>query len=140
MALENVNVTGLGLRFQIGFQTLKLLTENLPNTGIIVLSFNDCSMTLTSRHVYHIILLIHQAGYLYELDFSSNTGLAECASFLLKFARNVDKRNMIKDEQLLEMGGPVITVKYHSEVLGYINNNITHDWPNVQFRGTQQVH
>ena len=109
MTKTNVNLIGLYLLLQFGFPTLELLIENLPRSKIMKLGLcgNDLDLTMTSRHVYHLILLIHQASYLEEVDLSGNSKLAKCVPLLLKAASNMKVlhfTNMLGNQQLLEMG------------------------------------
>ena len=109
MTLTNVNLIGLGLVLQFGFPTLKLLIETLPRSKITRLGLcgSHLDLTMTSRHVYHLILLIHQARYLKEVNLSGNVKLAECVPLLLIAASNIKILcfgDMVGDQQLLEMG------------------------------------
>ena len=118
IAMENVNLTGLSLILQrIEFRSLIVLIEALSSSKIVRLRLRAMT-AMTSRHVYHLILLVNQARNLVLLDLSANLRLAEYVPLLLIATKNVHILHigdMIRDKQLLEMG-PILqsntTLKY----------------------------
>ena len=65
---------------------------------------------LTSRHAYHLILLLTQARYLQELTLSCNPGLLGVIPLLLSAAKRLKMlglANILYDQELLEMA-PVL--------------------------------
>ena len=89
------------------FLSLKVLIENFLSPNAV-----DCYMLglqsngLTSRHAYHLILLLTQARYLLELDISDNPGLRGVIPLLLsaaKYLKTLNLVDMINDQELLEM-------------------------------------
>ena len=103
------NVPLVELWIQCGdFSSLKTLIETFSSPAAVncrVLSVP--SSRLTSRHVYHLILLFTQARYLLKIDISGNPGLHEALPLLLSAARNVEYIDFsdipIDDQELLEM-------------------------------------
>ena len=71
------------------FSSLKTLIEAFSSlTAVNCHVLGIPSSRLTSRHVYHLILLLTQARYLKELAISGNPGLHEAVPLLLSAARN----------------------------------------------------
>ena len=90
------------------FLSLKVLIEKFssPTAGeCYVLELSNSG--LTSRHAYHLILLLTQARHLKELNLSSNPGLHGGAiPFLLSAAKKLKKLclvDIIDDQELLMM-------------------------------------
>ena len=108
MTVKNVSLIGLCLTVKIEFLTLNIGAITLTSSNITTLGLTSTLQSmLTSRHVYHLILLISQARYLQNLDLSGNFMLAESMPLLMTAARNVKKllfQNMLGDQELLEIG------------------------------------
>ena len=123
MTLKNINLIGLVLGLNFDFLLLNALISVLPISKITFFGLLPCrqsSTPLTSRHVYHLILLITQARQLQNLCLSSNVLLAECVPLLLIAARNVKQLRLnstLRDEQLLEIG-PILQ---SNDTLEYLN-------------------
>ena len=107
MRTKNVRLFDFRLQSEIDFITLNLLIGALPTSTITSLDLMSHGSPLTSRHIYHLVLLIHQAKHLQELDLSENFMLGESVPLLLIAARNVERllfRSMLRDQQLQEIG------------------------------------
>ena len=108
MRTKNVSLIEFHLLIsKIDFITLNLLIGAVPTSTITSLGLNSLDSPLTSRHIYHLVLLIHQARHLQELDLSENSMLGESVPLLLIAARNVEEllfRSMLRDQQLQEIG------------------------------------
>ena len=91
------------------FSSLKILIEAFSSpTALNCHRLQVSGSGFTSRHVYHLILLLTQARYLQNLDFSGNDALLEAVPLLLSAARNLKKISFshiipIDDQELLEM-------------------------------------
>ena len=90
------------------FSSLKILIEAFSSpTAVNCHRLQVLSSDLTSRHVYHLILLLTQARYLQHFVFTGNPGLQEAVPLLLSSARNlkiIDFSSIpIDDQELLEM-------------------------------------
>ena len=85
-----------------------MLIVAITNSKITTLGLTSTNQSmLTSRHVYHLILLIYQARHLQKLDLSGNFMLAESVSLLMIAARNVKMlvfQNLLGDHELREIG------------------------------------
>ena len=95
------------LESKIDFLTLNLLIGAVPTSSITTLGLTSLGSPFTSRHVYHLVLLIYQARHLQKLDLSENSLQAESFPLLLMAARNVKRlifRNTIRDQHLQEIG------------------------------------
>ena len=104
---KNVTLIEFLLASKIDFKTLNMLIGAVPTSTITSLGLKSFGSPLTSRHIYHLVLLIHQARQLKELDLSENPLQAECFPLLLMAARNVERlvfRTMLRDQHLQEMG------------------------------------
>ena len=103
------NVPLVYLWVQCGdFSSLKTLIEAFSSpTAVNCRRLRVMDSDLTSRHVYHLILLITQAKYLQQFDSSGNPGLHEVVPLILSAARNlkyiVFSHIPIDNQQLLEM-------------------------------------
>ena len=88
-----------------GFIALKALTEALSSSTVSHLGISEWQ--LTSRHAYHLLLLITQARYLKWLNMSNNL-LQECVPLLVSAANSLEKLAVhlsgIGDRELLEIG------------------------------------
>ena len=108
MTVKNVSLTGLCLTIKIEFLTLNMLIGAITNSKITTLGLTSTLQSmLTSRHVYHLIILIYLARNLQELNLSGNFMLAESMSLLMMAARNVKQlvfQNMLGDQELHEIG------------------------------------
>ena len=108
MAVKNVSLIGLRLSIKIELLTLNMLIRAITCSKIRNLGLTSpIQSMLTSRHFYHLILLISQARHLQELDLSGNFMLAEGMSLLLlAAARNVKLvvlKDLLGDQELLEI-------------------------------------
>ena len=96
------------LRIQCGnFSSLKVLIEAFSSpTAVNYRGLNLSNSGLTSRHAYHLILLLTQARYLWNFDISMNPGLQGALPLLLSAARNLNLLSFsdipIDDQELLE--------------------------------------
>ena len=122
MTVKNVSLIGLFLSIKIEFLTLNMLIDAITNSNIIALGLTSSIQSmLTSRHVYHLILLIYQARHLQKLDLSGNFMLAESVSLLMIAARNVKYlvfKYLLGDQQLLDIG-PLLAIKYYFGMFRY---------------------
>ena len=110
ISMKNVPLIDLSIRF-VDFLSLKELIENFssPNAvGCCALGLSRSG--LTSRHAYHLILLLTQARYLKKLDLSFNPGLLGAIPLLLSAAKNSTWLRLIDiiDEQELLKMAPVL--------------------------------
>ena len=110
MTVKNASLIGLCLTVKIEFLTLNMLISAVANSKITILGLtSNIQSMLTSRHVYHLILLVSQARHLETFDLSGNFMLAErpeSVSLLMIAARNVKKlifQNLLGDQELLEI-------------------------------------
>ena len=124
MTMKNVNLIGLRLFAQFQFPSLELLIKALPDSKIknICLLGDSFNLTMTSRHVYHLILLIYNGKYLQEVNLGGNIKLSECVPLLLtavtyKNIKILHFGDMIRDHQLLEMA-PILQ---SNNTLRYLN-------------------
>ena len=90
------------------FSSLKTLIEAFSSpTAVNCREFVVPCNGFTSRHVYHLILLLTQAKYLRKIDIGGNPGLHEAVPLLLSAARNLKVMFLvdipIDDQELLEM-------------------------------------
>ena len=129
ITLKNVPLIKLHIRCADNFLSLKALIENFssPTAG-------DCcalellNSGLTSRHAYHLILLLTQARKLQKLDLSYNPGLLGTIPLLLSAARKLkwlSLTDMIDDQELLEMA-PVLqsnTSLTHLEIFSVVSQD-----------------
>ena len=107
MSTKNVSLIEFLLRSNIDFITLNLLIGAVPTSTITSLGLRSLGSPLTSRHIYHLVLLIHQARNLQTLDLSENSMQAESFPLLLMAARNVEQlvfNTMLTDQHLQEIG------------------------------------
>ena len=97
------------LHIQCGdFSSLKTLIEAFSSpTAVNCHTLLVSDSGFTSRHVYHLILLLTQARYLQEFIVAMNRELHEVVPLLLSAARNLKHINLsnipIDDQELLEM-------------------------------------
>ena len=110
ITLKNIPLYGLNIQCA-DFLSLKVLIENFSSPNAV-----DCCVLglqnngLTSRHAYHLILLLTQARYLQKLDLSRNPGLLGVIPLLLSAAKNLrwlSLVDIIDDQELLNMA-PVL--------------------------------
>ena len=90
------------------FSSLKILIDAFSSpTAVNCHGLQVSNSGLTSRHVYHLILLLTQAKYLQKFDVSKNPGLHKAVPLLLSAARNLKRIGFlqipINDQELLEM-------------------------------------
>ena len=89
------------------FSSLKVLIEAFSSpTAINYRGLNLSNSGLTSRHAYHLILLLTQARYLWNFEISMNPGLQGALPLLLSAARNLNLLSFsdipVDDQELLE--------------------------------------
>ena len=104
MRTKNVSLIDFRLISKIvDFITLNLLIGAVPTSNITSLGL---FLPLTSRHIYHLVLLIYQARYLQKLCLSVHSMLAESVPLLLMAARNVEQLLLftLRDQHLEEIG------------------------------------
>ena len=107
MRTKNISLIEFTLQSKIDFITLNLLIGAVPTSTITSLGLMSVGSPLTSRHIYHLVLLIHQARQLKKLDLKDNSMLAEGVPLLLMAARNVEQlilRSILRNEHLQEIG------------------------------------
>ena len=110
ITLENVPLVHLAISCA-DFLSLKVLIDKFssPIAGdCFLLELADSG--LTSRHAYHLILLLTQARYLHNLNLSRNPGLLGTIPLLLSAAKHLKSLSLtdiIDDQELLEMA-PVL--------------------------------
>ena len=110
MRTKNVSLIEFELISKIDFLTLNLLIDAVPTSTITTLSLESHGSPLTSRHIYHLVLLIYQARHLQKLNLSENSMEAECFPLLLMAARNVERLTfltMLRDQHL-QVIGPIL--------------------------------
>ena len=110
MRTKNVSLMGYMLHSKIDFITLNLLIGAVPTLTITSLGLMPLGSPLTSRHIYHLFLLIYQARHLQELDLSESSMQAESFPLLLMAARNVEQlvfKTMLRDQHL-QVIGPIL--------------------------------
>ena len=110
MRTKNVSLTEFVLRLKIDFITLNLLIGAVPTSTITTLNLLSRGSSLTSRHIYHLVLLFYRARHLQNLDVSSNSMQAETFPLLLMAARNVEQlgfQTMLRDQHL-QVIGPIL--------------------------------
>ena len=110
MRTKNVNLIEFQLISKIDFVTLNLLIGAVPTSTITTLSLMSLGSPLTSRHIYHLVVLIYQAKHLQELGLFENLMQAESFPLLLMAARNVERlvfRTMLRDQHL-QVIGPIL--------------------------------
>ena len=123
MRTKNVSLIYFHLVSKINFITLNLLIGAVPTSTITSLGLIPFGSPLTSRHIYHLVLLIYQATHLQNLDLSENSIQAESFPLLLMAARNVEKltfRTMLRDQHLQEIG-PILQSNTSLKVLNIEN-------------------
>ena len=107
MRTKNVSLIEFWLESKIDFITLNLLIGAVPTSKITSLHLMSLGSPLTSRHIYHLVLLIYQARHLQELNLSQNSMQAESFPLLLMAARNIKLlvfKTMLRDQHLQEIG------------------------------------
>ena len=106
ITLKNVPLIKLIIRYA-DFLSLKVLIEEFSSP-----TASDCcalglqNSGLTSRHAYHLILLLTQARNLQQLNLSQNPGLLGAIPLLLSAAKKLKSlslTDMIDDQELLEI-------------------------------------
>ena len=110
--LMTVGLIGLFLSTKIEFLTLNMLIRAITSSKITALGLTSTLQSmLTSRHVYHLILLVSQARHLQVLDLTGNFMLAErpesVSLLMIAAARNVKRlvlKDLLGDQELLEIG------------------------------------
>ena len=105
--MRKVSLIEFQLESKIDFITLNLLIGAVSTSTITSLGLNSVGSPLTSRHIYHLVLLIYQARHLQKFDLSENFLLAESCPLLLMAARNVEHlvfNTMLRDQHLQEIG------------------------------------
>ena len=107
ITLNTVPLNGLQMQC-VDFSSLKILIEAFSSpTAVNCRELKLSTCRLTSRHVYHLILLLTQAKYLQHFGVNENPGLHEAAPLLLSVARNLKLISFahvpIDDQELLEM-------------------------------------
>ena len=125
MRTKNVNLIELRLMSKIDFITLNLLIGAVPTSSITSLGLISDGSPLTSRHIYHLVLLIYQARHLQTLSLSENSIQAESFPLFLMAARNVERlvfRNMLRDQHLQEIG-PILQSNTSLTVLNVENRH-----------------
>ena len=90
------------------FLSLKILIQAFSSpTAVNCCKLQVANSGLTSRHVYHLILLLTQARYLQDFDVGGTPGLREAVPLLLSAAKNLKLIHFshipIDDQELLEM-------------------------------------
>ena len=104
MRTKKLSLIEFRLLMIIDFMTLNVLIGAVPTSKITTLGLFSLVQPLTSRHIYHLILLIYQTRHLQELNLGVNL---ESVSLLFMAAGNVERlifQDMLKDPQLLEIG------------------------------------
>ena len=108
MRTKNVSLFEFRLLSKIDFITLNLLIGAVSTSTIRYLGLISLGSPLTSRHIYHLVLLIYQARHLLDLDLTDNSMMqAESFPLLLMAARNVERlvfQTMLSDQHLQEIG------------------------------------
>ena len=109
MRTKNVSLIEFRLKSKMDFITLNLLIGAVPTSTITSLGLTSLGSSLTSRHIYHLVLLFYQARHLQEFDFyfSENSMQSESFPLLLMAARNVERlvfKNILRDQHLQEIG------------------------------------
>ena len=107
MRTKDVSLIEFQLVSKIDFITLNLLIDAVPTSTITSLCLSSRGSHLTSRHIYHLVLLIYQARHLQKLDLSENSMQAESFPLLLMAARNVERlifETLLRDQHLQEIG------------------------------------
>ena len=127
ITLNSVPLVELRIRCR-DFSSLKTLIEALSSTTAV----NFCglrlwSSDLTSRHVYHLILLLTQARHLQDFDISDNPGLHEALPLLLSAARNlkgiifseiaIDNRELLEMAQVLQSNTTLLQLHIDSDYI-----------------------
>ena len=107
ITLNNVPLDELCIECR-DFSSLKTLIEAFSSPTVVNCHRLQVAHSgLTSRHVYHLILLLTQARYLQDFDVGGNPGLHGAVPLLLSAARNLRIINFsnipIDDQELLEM-------------------------------------
>ena len=123
MRTKNVDLIEFQLISKIDFITLNLLIGAVPTSTITTLSLMSLGSPLTSRHIYHLVVLIYQANNLRELDLFENSMQAESFPLLLMAARNVERlvlRTMLRDQHL-QVIGPILQSNTSLKVLNIDN-------------------
>ena len=123
MRTKYLSLIDFQLRSKIDFITLNLLIGAVPTSTITSLGLMSFGSPLTSRHIYHLVLLICQARHLQELNLSENSMQAESFPLLLMAARNVERlvfKTMLTDQHLQEIG-PILQSNTSLKVLNIDN-------------------
>ena len=123
MRTKNVSLVEFHLKSKIDFTTLNLLIGAVPTSTITSLGLTSLVSPLTSRHIYHLVLLIRQARHLRELDLCGNSMEAQCFPLLLMAAKNMEQlafQTMLRDQHLQEIG-PILQSNTSCEVLNIDN-------------------
>ena len=124
MRTRNVSLIDFQLESKIDFITLNLLIGAVPTSTITSLYLVSVGSPFTSRHIYHLVLLIHQARHLQELYLSENSMQAESFPLLLMAARNVEQlvfKNMLRYQHLQEIG-PILQSNTKLKILNVENH------------------
>ena len=109
MRTKNVSLIDFHLQSKIDSIILNLLIDAVPTSTITSFGLTSVGPPL-SRHICHLVLLIHQARHLQTLDLSNNSMQAEIFPLLLMAARNVEQlvfNNMLRDQHL-QVIGPIL--------------------------------
>ena len=125
MRTKNVSLIEFQLQSKIDFITLNLLIGAVPTSTITTLRLSSNGSPLTSRHTYHLVLLVYQARHLQKLDLSDNSMLTESVPLLLMAARNVEElvfKTMLRDQQLQEIG-PILQSNTSLQILNIENSH-----------------
>ena len=123
MRTKNVSLIEFLLQSKVDFLTLNLLICAVSTSTITSLGLMSHGSPLTSRHIYHLVLLIYQARHLQKLDLSENFMLAESFPLLLMAARNVERlvfKTMLRDQHLQEIG-PILQSNTSLKILNIEN-------------------
>ena len=123
MRTKNVSLISFQLESKIDFITLNLLISAVPTSAITSLGLTSHGSPLTSRHIYHLVLLVYQARHLQELDLGGNSLQAECFPLLLMAARNMEDlafQTMLRDQHL-QVIGPILRSNTSLKVLNIDN-------------------
>ena len=123
MRTKYVSLIEFWLISKIDFITLNLLIGAVPTSTITSLGLMSYGSPLTSRHTYHLVLLIYRARRLQKINLSENSIQAESFPLLLMAARNVEQlefKAMIRDHHLQEIG-PILQSNTSLKVLNIDN-------------------
>ena len=123
MRTKNISLIEFVLQSKIDFITLNLLIGAVPTSSITTLGLISLGSPLTSRHIYHLVLLFYQARHLQVLYLSEHSMQAESFPLLLMAARNVERltfTNILSDQHLQEIG-PILQSNTSLNVLDIVN-------------------